>query len=206
MTDDSDDLDGPILDPADDAAITALLADLPELDMPDDVAAARRHGPGRRGAACPVRPPRGPSAAPPTSACCPPSASATSARPPGGAGSSPAPRRSCSCSAPWPSARSSSRATTRHRDRGRGGTDLCGTTGASPVEATLLSSSGAAYTQADLAPKVSGLVARQAPRTRPSPSGPPEAPPRRPRSRAPTGSPADLRALVSSPSTSSRSA
>ena len=39
MNDDIDDqLDGPILDPADDAAVTALLAGLPEVAMPDDVA------------------------------------------------------------------------------------------------------------------------------------------------------------------------
>jgi hypothetical protein len=38
MTDETDDLTGPLLDPADDAAITALLADLPPVDMPSDVA------------------------------------------------------------------------------------------------------------------------------------------------------------------------
>lgn len=38
MTDESDDLTGPLLDPADDAAIAALLADLPPVDMPADVA------------------------------------------------------------------------------------------------------------------------------------------------------------------------
>ncbi|HYN75718.1 MAG TPA: hypothetical protein VEV13_05920 [Candidatus Limnocylindria bacterium] len=41
MTDaaDASELDGPLLDPADDAAITALLASLPEVAMPEDVAA-----------------------------------------------------------------------------------------------------------------------------------------------------------------------
>src|SRR4051794_25511154 len=39
MTDENEDLTVPLLDPADDAAIAALLAELPAVDMPEDVAA-----------------------------------------------------------------------------------------------------------------------------------------------------------------------
>lgn len=161
MNDDVDDqLDGPILDPADDAAVTALLAGLPEVAIPDDVAE-------RLAAAL--------AAEVPLSGAVPPWAA-------GGATNVSV--------LPSQRERDQHKANRRARvlsaaaglvlvlgavafgtqffqsdndsgtTAGAGGATAEGSNGGgqASAEATLLTSSDTAYTQADLAPKVTGLV------------------------------------------------
>ena len=156
MTDDSDDLDAPILDPADDAAITALLADLPELEMPDDV--AQRVATALAGEV----PLSGPAPAwavgGATNVSVLPSQRERDQRTAARRG------RVLSAAAAVVLVLGAVALGTQFFQGDGGGASetagggLSGTSGQAPVEATLLSSSGAAYTQADLAPKVTGLV------------------------------------------------
>ena len=174
MTDETDDLTGPLLDPADDAAIAALLADLPPVDMPSDVAE-------RVATALAAEVPL--SGAVPAWAVggatnvsvLPSKRSASSASTRATPGSCPGRPRSCSSWGPSRSARSSPATAADGGNETAGGAGATSDNATFATDATLLSTSNATYTEADLPQKVDGLVASasaaQAPVTKWTPQG-----------------------------------